>query len=158
MLCGKKPLSYAIKEPFNKFIVPFLTEIYYRPTFNEKMKKKPKEQSWKKTFFELSYHSIQRSVHSSMTSRPSWLAQWCGKKAKKCFVRRNKFNAINVSDYYSYILKELCHISTKKVYTCVFLLLEFYSVSAVLEQLCVNVTPCQHKIEFPEGFWTSSTF
>ena len=36
MLCGKKPLSYAIKEPFNKFIVPFLTEIYYRPTFNKK--------------------------------------------------------------------------------------------------------------------------
>ena len=115
-----------------------------------KNKKNRRSESWKKRFFELSYHSIQRSVHSSMTSRPSWLAQWCGKKAKKCFVRRNKFNAITVSDYYSYILKELCHISTKKVYTCVFLLFEFYSVSAVLEQLCVNVTPCQHKIEFPK--------
>ena len=65
----------------------------------------------------MSYHSIQWSVvPSSMTSRPSWLAQWCGKKArKKCFVRRNKFNAITVpDDYYSYILRELCHIFCKK--------------------------------------------
>ena len=101
----KKSLSSAIKEPFNKFIVPFLTEIYYRPTFNEKIKNR-RSKRWKKRFFELSYHSIQRSVHSSMTSRPSWLAQWCGKKAKKCFVRRNKFDVITVSDYYSYILKQ----------------------------------------------------
>ena len=153
MLCGKKSLSSAIKEPFNKFIVPFLTEIYYRPTFNEKIKNR-RSKSWKKRFFELSYHSIQRSVHSSMTSRPSWLAQWCGKKAKKCFVRRNKFNAITVSDYYSFMLYiegVMSHFNKKSLHLC-FSAFRIYSVSAVLEQLCVNVTPCQHKIEFPKGF------